>query len=104
MLGMHDISAQITRQVQNAWQLDFEQPLVTQSAADRILNSISKMFENSEKPVTSGVYGPGINGPGGTAGLPTLVPSAVGPGASQVSGTGPTPTWTVPSGTRFPIS
>lgn len=50
MTDMRDVSGQDTKQVQYAWQLDFEQPLVSLQAAQNSLNSLLQRFTNGTPP------------------------------------------------------
>jgi hypothetical protein len=71
MRGMHDASSQVTKQVQNTYQLDFEKPLLTESDLTSVLNGVASTINNFIGPV------PGISGiPTTTApSLPAFIPS-----------------------------
>lgn len=85
MTGMRDASSQDSRQAQNAWQLDFEQPLITQVQADQAQNALmSRMSAGTpfDGPPTWSGLAPNV---GTTAGL---IGSSVVPAASGAAGAG----------------
>lgn len=85
MLDMRDISRGDTKQPQNAWQLDFEQPLVTLQAA---LQAQAQM-NSTMSQINAGVPTQGNqSGLGPTIGSPSsLATPTVAPAASNLSGT-----------------
>lgn len=65
MTGMRDVSSGETKQPQTAWQLDFEQPLITLAEAQAAQNSLMSKL-------TAGLPTDGaLSGPGVAAGNPT---------------------------------
>jgi hypothetical protein len=86
MRGFHDASSQMTKQLQNTYQLDFEAPLLTLSDAQTVLNSVFDMIKNATGDVTD-ILGLGVsNQP--SAILPALMPSG-GMISGQLGGTAP---------------
>lgn len=74
MRGMHDASSQLTKQIQNTYQIDFEKPLLTESDLTSVLNGVARTINNFVGPV------PSISGVPTTLtpSLPAIVPSASG--------------------------
>jgi hypothetical protein len=90
-LRMSDISSGESAQAQNAWQLDFFQPLLTQEQAQQAQSSLMKKISDGTKidgnPSWSGLS----SSVGSTSGLvaPSVVPAASGPigaGAAPLRG------------------
>lgn len=73
MRGMHDASSQLSRQIQNTYQLDFEKPLLTLSDADSILNGVARAIKNATGEVAN-VFGFPTTQQASAA-LPALTPS-----------------------------
>lgn len=91
MTGMTDVSNTSSKQVQNQWRLDFEQPLLTLEEAQQQQNAMMSR-------VTAAIKSDGsLSGPGPTIGAPfSLATPSVVPAASNTpSGTTATP---LPSG------
>lgn len=93
MTGMRDTSAADSKQIQNTYQLDFEQPLLTLQDAEQAQNNLLSMITGgtpiSFPPSLSGfsILPPSLSGIG-------VLPIASGPGGQQnmaggVSGFGP---------------
>lgn len=81
MTGLTDVSSSESRQPQNAWRWDFEQPLLTQSAA----TSAAAALNSKMSAITNGLQADGsLSGAGGAlstniaAGVSTVIPSASG--------------------------
>jgi hypothetical protein len=84
MLDLRDISRNDSKQPQNAWQWDFEQPLVTMQAAlqaEAQMNSTMTQINGGvpTQGATSG-FGPTIGSP------PSLATPSVAPAASNLAG------------------
>jgi hypothetical protein len=73
MKGFHDASSQLTKQIQNTYQLDFEQPLLTLSDAQTVLNGVADTIKNATGDVTD-ILGLGTSQQT-SAVLPALTPS-----------------------------
>lgn len=85
LTALRDVSDQTSKQPQNAWQWDFEQPLLTLNQAQSVLgNLMSKITSGTQlsgQPAWSGL-GPTVGAPNSIA-APSLFPAASGlPGAS----------------------
>lgn len=85
MTGMRDASSGASKQAQNAWQIDFEKPLLTLAQAQISMNSlmskISSGAQISGQPAWSGLS-PTVGVP------PSLAASSVIPAASGAAGAG----------------
>lgn len=59
MRSMRDVSSSVTKQAQNAWQLDFEKPLITlaqaQDAQSSLMSKFSSLLPNVGQPAFSGL-------------------------------------------------
>lgn len=77
MRGMHDASSQLTKQVQNTFQLDFEKPLLLKSEVDSILSALGQVIKEATGP---------LNDPFGlgTSSTTSLFTSAIIPSSTQV--------------------
>lgn len=91
MLDLRDTSSGATKQPQNAWTFDFEQPLITlndiQAAQSSLMSQISSSLQiNGQNPAWSGISAAG----GTTTGLagPSLMPALTN---SAAAGTIPYP-------------
>ncbi len=88
MLGVRDTSNNASEQVQNTYQIDFEQPLLTLQDAQNAQNNLMSQLTNgtpfSGPPAWSGLP-PTVGNPASLAAIPT-VPASTGLGGSQVSG------------------
>lgn len=83
LIRISDASDQESKQVQNAWKLDFLKPLVTLQDAQQAQNSMMSA-------ITNGVQTDGsTSGIGQTVGVPqTLATPSIAPAASNTTGTG----------------
>ena len=88
MRGFHDASSQLTKQVQNAYQLDFEKPLLTQDDATAMLNTITSAIKSGAGAVTD-VFGLGNMTSQVSTLLPGIVPATAGQTAAQTLGSVP---------------
>jgi hypothetical protein len=86
MRGMHDASSQLTKQVQNTYQFDFEKPLLTLSDAASLLNSVANVIQNATGAVND-VFGLGVTSPTSVV-LPSVMPGTAAQTAAQVAGPG----------------
>lgn len=93
MLGMRDVSSR-GKQVQTEWQLDFEQPLLTESAADQAQNALMSKITGG----TAFSGAPEWSGLGTVVGQPpslassSVVPASIAlPAAGASSSNWPTP-------------
>lgn len=86
MRGMHDASSQLTKQVQNTYQLDFEKPLLTLSDAQQLLNSVGSVIQNATGAVND-VFGLGVTSPTSVV-LPSIMPGTASQTAAQIAGPG----------------
>lgn len=91
MRSMRDVSTQMTKQPQNAWQIDFEQPLITLEDAEQAENGLFGMLTaglpvSGNPPLPSGLATAGsIPSPlTGLSVVPTMQ-GAVGAGTSAAS-------------------
>lgn len=86
MTGMRDVSNQESKQAQNAWQLDFEQPLLTLAAAQQAQNGLMSKITSGTQ-INGQTIGWSGNGPnvGSTA---SLAATSVVPAASGAAGAG----------------
>lgn len=88
MLSMTDVSNTESKQVQNAWRLDFEQPLLTLQQAQQQMNStMSKISSGTQTDGSTSGLSSTLGSPS-TAATPTVVPSAT---TSAAAGTAPLP-------------
>jgi hypothetical protein len=88
MTGMRDASNGDSAQAQNAWQLDFVQPLLTLQAAQQAQNSLMSQISSGAaingQPAWSGLP-PTVGAPPSLA-APSVIPAAANSVASGVSG------------------
>lgn len=88
MTGMRDVTGGDSKQVQWAYQIDFEQPLLTENQAAQAQNSLMSRISNASQ--ISGQ--PSYSGLPPTVGVPpslatgTLVPAASGASGSTIAG------------------
>jgi hypothetical protein len=81
MLSMRDASRQDIRQFQNAWRLEFRQPLISLAAAQAAQNSLMSAISNASPTDGSGTGLPQtLNLP------PSLATPSVAPAASNLTG------------------
>ena len=83
LLNMTDFSNSISKQVQNAYKLDFSLPLVTLAQAQQAQNSLMQSITNGVQPSAT----PGV----GSGQAPTVSPSFAGSTAGGAGGVTPTP-------------
>jgi len=85
MRGMHDASSQLSKQVQNTYQLDFEKPLVTETDVQAVLNSVTSIIKSGAGAV-SDVFGIGSSATNPVSSLlTTLAPATSGQTAAATS-------------------
>lgn len=98
LLSLTDVSNSESKQVQNAWRWDFEQPLLTLAQAKQAYNSaMGKVASGVQNTGSLSGQGQSINSPGSLA-APLTIPAASGTAAGN---TAQFPTSLVGSGPRF---
>lgn len=86
LLDLHDVSASGSKQAQNAWQFDFEQPLLTLAQAQQAQNSMmSKISSGVQTDGATSGLAPTVGSPQSMA-ASSVVPAATGPAGSGVAG------------------
>lgn len=89
MRAMRDITANASAQVQTEWQLDFEQPLLTQAQADQAQNNLLSKISGGVQTLKSAVGDLGWSSISNTIGIPSsLASSVVVPAATNLLGSG----------------
>jgi hypothetical protein len=88
MKGMHDASSQLTKQVQNTYQLDFEKPLLTQSDVTSVLNGVANAIKTGAGAVEN-VFGinPVVSNLSSIL-APTIIPSSSQQAATAIAAGG----------------
>ena len=88
MTGMTDVSHSDSKQVQNAWKLDFVQPLVSLADAAQAQNDLmSKISAGTPTDGSTSGLGQSVGSPQSLAG-PSVVPSISNTSGSAVAGAG----------------